>query len=413
MDRLVTSSWLEKELGAPDLRILDCTVIYKPTESGLEVNSGLEAWEAGHIPGSRHVDLRVALSDPSTPVPMMCPPAEQFAAAMESVGVGDGTRVVLYDGQMNAWAARVWWMLRAFGFDSAAVLDGGWRTWSGEQRPVATGGEAPAPPIRFTPRPRPGLFVTKDDVLGALATTGSPSSTRSSEPSIGVIGSTTAEAATFRVRPTCRSLTLSTGAATDTCRPTTCDKRSGRWWHRIRLGSLRTAVPVWRPRRRPSSSVCSAYPTSLSTTDRCSSGPPIRRCPSSRATETAAPPDRASVAQRPMLSNSVTPIDTARESTSGHQMNRTLARRPLRFDQIIMGRVCPGPVSGKPSRPRTGRSAVLSDAGVSVLPLLTLLRAFVFPHHCARSGHKLVVRQGFARLGEGLEALPNFPRNFS
>lgn len=168
MDRLVSTAWLEKELGAPDLRILDCTVKFEVGDAGLQIDSGRAAWEEAHIPGSQHVDLLMALSDASTPVPMMCPPAEQFAAAMESVGIGDGCRVILYDAQMNAWAARVWWMLRAFGFDEAAVLDGGWRAWSSEGRPVATGPELPPSPARFTPRLRDGLFVTKEEILAAL-----------------------------------------------------------------------------------------------------------------------------------------------------------------------------------------------------------------------------------------------------
>jgi thiosulfate/3-mercaptopyruvate sulfurtransferase len=168
VDRLVSTAWLEKELGAPDLRILDCTVKFDVSDAGVKIDSGHADWEAAHIPGSQHVDLLRTLSDPSTSVPMMCPRAERFAAAMESVGVGDDCRVVLYDGQMNAWAARVWWMLRAFGFDEAAVLDGGWRAWSSEGRPVAADPEPPASSVRFTPRPRAGLFVTKQDVLGAL-----------------------------------------------------------------------------------------------------------------------------------------------------------------------------------------------------------------------------------------------------
>lgn len=168
MDRLVSTEWLEKQLGAPDLRIVDCTVKFDVSDAGVKIDSGHADWEAAHIPGSQHVDLLRALSDPSESVPMMCPPAEQFAAAMESVGVGDGCRVMLYDGQMNAWAARVWWMLRAFGFDEAAVLNGGWRAWSSEGRPVATGPEPPPPLARFTPLPRDGLFVAKEEVLDAL-----------------------------------------------------------------------------------------------------------------------------------------------------------------------------------------------------------------------------------------------------
>jgi thiosulfate/3-mercaptopyruvate sulfurtransferase len=168
VDQLVSTDWLQKELGSPDLRIVDCTVKFDVSAAGVKVDSGHADWEAAHIPGSQHVDLLRTLSDPSTAVPMMCPPAEQFATAMESLGVGDSCRVVLYDGQMNAWAARVWWMLRDVGFDRAAVLDGGWRAWSSEGRPVGTGPEPPPTPARFTPRVRGGLFVTKDEVLSSL-----------------------------------------------------------------------------------------------------------------------------------------------------------------------------------------------------------------------------------------------------
>jgi thiosulfate/3-mercaptopyruvate sulfurtransferase len=94
----------------------------------------------------------------------MMPPAEQFAAVMSSLGVGDGTRVVCYDAAMNMWAARLWWMLRAFGFEDAAVLNGGWRKWKQEGHPVS---DAPSahPPGTLTPRPRPEMIATRDDVL--------------------------------------------------------------------------------------------------------------------------------------------------------------------------------------------------------------------------------------------------------
>src|SRR5258705_10856293 len=65
------------------------------------------------------------------------------------------------------WAARVWWMLRAVGFDDAAVLNGGWRKWTSEGRPTSTEPGA-YPPARFVARPRPGLFVGKNAVLAGL-----------------------------------------------------------------------------------------------------------------------------------------------------------------------------------------------------------------------------------------------------
>jgi len=75
--------------------------------------------------------------------------------------------VVLYDRAVNMWAARVWWMLRAVGFDRAAVLNGGWKKWTLEGRLTST---APCvyPPARFVARPRPDLFVGKDAVLAGL-----------------------------------------------------------------------------------------------------------------------------------------------------------------------------------------------------------------------------------------------------
>lgn len=168
MDALVSTDWLAGELGADDLRILDCTVLLTLRENGAYVmESGRDAWAAGHIPGSAFADLTEDLADPDSSLRFTMPTAERFAAAMGALGVGDEHRVVLYDSRVNMWAARVWWMLRAFGFDQAAVLDGGWRAWTADGHPVSTA--APDwPPATFTARPRPGLFVGKDDVQAAI-----------------------------------------------------------------------------------------------------------------------------------------------------------------------------------------------------------------------------------------------------
>lgn len=82
------------------------------------------------------------LSDRDSRLPFMMPPAAQFAEAIGRYGIGEGNRVVLYDAcrdrWAHMWAARVWWMLRAFGFDRAAVLNGGFHKWTLEGRPVST-----------------------------------------------------------------------------------------------------------------------------------------------------------------------------------------------------------------------------------------------------------------------------------
>ena len=94
------------------------------------------------------------------------PPADQFAEAMSWYGVGPNTRVVLYDSEIGSWAARVWWMLRAFGFDDASVLNGGLHKWKLEGRPVST--ELPQYPAAvFMPGTRPEFIADKDEVLEA------------------------------------------------------------------------------------------------------------------------------------------------------------------------------------------------------------------------------------------------------
>jgi len=169
MDQLVNGAWLERELGAPDLRVLDCTVhIEALPDGGFKNRASRAGWERDHIPGSAHVDLLESLSDGSSPFKFMLPTPTQFSEAMSKVGVGDGTRVVVYDRFMNMWAARLWWMLRAFGFDEAAVLDGGWQAWAADGRPTSSGPEPERAPAPFTARPRPGVFVGKAEVVAAL-----------------------------------------------------------------------------------------------------------------------------------------------------------------------------------------------------------------------------------------------------
>ena len=171
---LVETDWMAQHLEDPGVRLLECNVFLTPAPDmpgGFRVESGRAKWAEGHIPGAGFVDLPEELSDRTSRLRFMMPPATQFAEAMGRAGVGDGVRVVLYDRAVNMWAARVWWMLRAFGFDNAAVLNGGFKKWTVEGRPVST--DASARPARtFTPRPRPGLMTDKSGVLAALGQTG-------------------------------------------------------------------------------------------------------------------------------------------------------------------------------------------------------------------------------------------------
>lgn len=167
---LVETRWLDEHLDDPDLRTLDCTVFlrFDPDTGARNAESGRAEWAQAHIPGSAFADLLNDLSETEDPsFPMQMPTAEKFAASMSALGVGDGTAVVLYDRAGNMWAARVWWMLRAFGFDNAGVLNGGWTKWVAENRPVSA--EPPrVEPATFTPRPRPELIASKKEVLESI-----------------------------------------------------------------------------------------------------------------------------------------------------------------------------------------------------------------------------------------------------
>jgi len=166
---LVETDWLAAHLHDPGVRVLECTVYLHPADvpGGYRVESGRARWAEGHIPGAGFVDLQADLSDPSASLRFTMPPAAQFAEAMGRCGVGEGVRVVLYDRFVNMWAARVWWMLRVFGFDGAVVLNGGWRKWRLEGRPVAIDDGA-RPRREFAARPRPELVADKAAVLTAL-----------------------------------------------------------------------------------------------------------------------------------------------------------------------------------------------------------------------------------------------------
>jgi thiosulfate/3-mercaptopyruvate sulfurtransferase len=170
---LIQTGALEARLGDPDLRVFDCTTNLIPDpKSTYQVVPGRVDFEKGHVPGAQFIDLQADLSDGSHRFRFMQPSAEAFAAAMSRFGVGEASRVVLYCTANPWWATRVWWLLRIFGFDNAAVLDGGWQKWSREGRPVETGPARSHPPGNFAVREQRPLMVGKEDVLQAIGNTG-------------------------------------------------------------------------------------------------------------------------------------------------------------------------------------------------------------------------------------------------
>jgi thiosulfate/3-mercaptopyruvate sulfurtransferase len=169
---LIDTATLAAALGDPSLRVFDCTTRLDPTPAGSAepyiAVPGRKAFEEGHIAGSDFLDLQGEFSDPNTHLHFMMAPIARLEAAFGRHGVGPGTRVVLYSVGTMMWATRFWWMLRALGFDDAAVLDGGLDKWQAEGRPLRTRAPRGYPAAAFRAKPRTGLFVDAAAVKAAI-----------------------------------------------------------------------------------------------------------------------------------------------------------------------------------------------------------------------------------------------------
>lgn len=174
---LVSTAWLAQNLDEPGLVVVDIRGYVNstpPDAHGHQIATYLGApdeYAAGHIPGSVFVDWTRDIIDPEDPVPAQIAPPERFAAAMEERGIGDATAVVIADHAGGHFATRLWWALKYYGHDNVAILDGGYKAWTGAGRPLSTD----APTIgtaTFSPRVRPGIIASADDVLAAVGQQG-------------------------------------------------------------------------------------------------------------------------------------------------------------------------------------------------------------------------------------------------
>jgi thiosulfate/3-mercaptopyruvate sulfurtransferase len=171
LDPLTQTECLAENLNDPDLRVVDIRGYVKKRDLGngrqeAEYLAARDEYEEAHVPGAVYVDWTRDITDPDDPVPVQVAPPERFAALMESLGIGDGTHVVVYDHAGGQFATRLWWALTYYGHDRVSVLDGGWRKWTAEGHPITA--EVPDPhPATFNPRPRPELRAEAEEVLAA------------------------------------------------------------------------------------------------------------------------------------------------------------------------------------------------------------------------------------------------------
>ena len=156
MQSLVTTQWLADHLGQPGIAIVDASWHMPATG-----RSARAEYEASHIPGALFLDID-EVADRSNPAPHMLPTAQDFATAMERLGVGSGDRIIVYDNSPHHTAARGWFTFRHYGAAEVAILDGGFQKWLAEGRPVESGARQVLATFAATER---ADVVSKEDLL--------------------------------------------------------------------------------------------------------------------------------------------------------------------------------------------------------------------------------------------------------
>jgi thiosulfate/3-mercaptopyruvate sulfurtransferase len=168
---LVETGWLADHLDDQGVRVLDCTTHLPPLpdNSYYTVKPGREDFVKQHIPGSAFVDMDRDVAETPAKYHFTLPSSEQFAQAMSALGVSRDTFVVSYSAANHWWATRLWWMLKVFGHEKAAVLNGGFQKWCKEGRPVQSGAAKTRATAHFEARPpRLELVATQQDVLKSI-----------------------------------------------------------------------------------------------------------------------------------------------------------------------------------------------------------------------------------------------------
>jgi thiosulfate/3-mercaptopyruvate sulfurtransferase len=163
-----SKSWLTEtdelaaELDAPDIVIVDASW-HMPGEG----KDARAEYLGEHIPGAIFFDID-EIADTNSALPHMLPPPEKFSSRMRSMGIGDGSRIVVYDAQGIYSAARVWWTFRVMGVEDVTVLNGGLPKWKREGLPLESGEPRVRSARHFTSRRNADLVRDVSDMKALL-----------------------------------------------------------------------------------------------------------------------------------------------------------------------------------------------------------------------------------------------------
>jgi thiosulfate/3-mercaptopyruvate sulfurtransferase len=119
---LVTTDWVAEHLNDPNIVVA-------------EVDENPDLYEEGHIPGAVKLHWREDLQDP---VERDLVEKEEFERLMGSLGISNGTTLVLYGDKNNWFAAYAYWYLKIYGHGDVRIVDGGRQKWIDESRELTT-----------------------------------------------------------------------------------------------------------------------------------------------------------------------------------------------------------------------------------------------------------------------------------
>ena len=159
---LIETEELARELHAPDLVVLDASW-HMPAEG----RNARAEYLAEHIPGALFFDID-EIADTKSHLPHMLPPPEKFSSRMRSMGIGDGSRIVVYDSAGLFSAARVWWTFRVMGVQDISVLNGGLPKWKREGHPLESGEPTARTARHFTARRNADLVRDLSDMKSLI-----------------------------------------------------------------------------------------------------------------------------------------------------------------------------------------------------------------------------------------------------
>jgi thiosulfate/3-mercaptopyruvate sulfurtransferase len=160
---VVSADWVEKQLGAPEFRIVDAAW-YLPAQN----RNGAAEYASGHIPGAVFFDQDV-IADHSSALPHTVPSPEFFASEVGKLGIAETDTIVVYDGPGIFTAPRVWWLFRVMGAKNVFVMDGGLDGWKKEGRPLQTDLPEPAPAV-FHTNFNPYAVTSFEEMRGIVTT---------------------------------------------------------------------------------------------------------------------------------------------------------------------------------------------------------------------------------------------------